>query len=521
MKRLKIFGLMVVSSVLLSTFSEAAVQRKISAEEKKLEQLSAKYEASYTKEVLPPDTLKFPVFTKEDFEKKTQKRKIASGGDLTETDLSPDFRSMREEYLNLKTPDAFDSWVDNWQMKYATLAPDAQLFVTAGILIKPLRGFIWRMIPLMERPDRLQFAAYGYLKSASQSWNTFLSPNVGSENKTHDLMWDYFVMPAAKGVETFKTVNAVQDYLFSKVSLTVREGRNKLAAIADRIKASEHSLVIDLRVPLSGLIKFAEGTRQYRSIGLVEIYAVIGSLYEAEAATYLLSAYNVNSLPFVLANLIYKPIDFSFSAFDGYDSKFQSEIIRSFAGFGTLRCAISPKDETPGSCWSFARVQAALPLLESAVSYRELSWKLLKAQTINGEHKTFTVAALNEVIPTTDARIELLKNALKGPVTINSPLTTEQVTVNLRAFFDPAKGIKDLRTLLPTDWDKSKEKESLAGVKYRDFRSGRATAWSNEVYGAIFPDAVASKDPLYVAKAYRVLSLGIPGTFTIHPRDLF
>ena len=78
-------------------------------------------------------------------------RKLASSQSYSESDLSNDFKTLREQWLKVKDPDQLENLLKISYARYDNYSDDTKYFLAQAHLILPLRGIIWRMRPLFEK----------------------------------------------------------------------------------------------------------------------------------------------------------------------------------------------------------------------------------------------------------------------------------------------------------------------------------------------------------------------------------
>lgn len=447
--------------------------------------------------------------------KRYQVRKTASGGVDTSL-MSNEYKAMVDKVLTVKTADELAAMLTELDGKVDSYPEDAKMLGSLLLLLKPMRGVVYRMIPMVEKPKVTHSFLRNQVKTLASNMRLYLPL------EHWEAGFSYLTEPYAvegRAVGQFKNpgmlskdkktaVAQFQDYLESDVYTS-------FAKAVKRVQFVEFNkpVVWDNRL-VFGASSFQgdDVENRYRYVQEGERHLVLSSLHLGMHYISYVTSYDINDA-----------LKFSYRVgrlygIDGFDNEIVGvpnyKISKELDKFPNL-FVMRPGGE--------ARMQKSFLHLREGIRQVRLAREEIKDEAPN------RMMVLNpEKFNPWDEEFEkqmAVAECLVGKDTdstgvcpVHSAITGEVVKVNLQAFYYQSP--KNLKDLMATEWDLSKEEISDPKLKvsYPNYYWGRPTSWNKNAYKAYFPDLQSGAD---VAKNVRVLRQAYGGEFFGAPFAFF
>ena len=452
--------------------------------------------------------------------KDARKRKTKRGIASNQADpslMSEEYKVLRDKIMQVQSPDELAKMLVELEKKVDSYPADAKLLGSIVLLLKPMRGIVYRMIPMVEKPKITHSFLRTQVKTLASNMRIYL-PFEHWEAGFAFLTEPYAVN--GKAVEQFKNpglfskdkrkaIQKYQDYLESDVYPAFAEATKRVEAIT-----LDKPLVWDNKLVFGAKSFPGESTDRYRYIQEGERRLALSSLHGGMHYLSYLISYDVNDI-LKLSKAVGKMY-----GIDGWDRGREIEGVPSYR----VMKAVSkyPNIFTLRDGKQTYMEQSFLHLRESIRQIR------LAREEVRNESPNRLFLLNSERIDPWSENFEKqmavaeclvgLESDEPGICPVKSAITGEVVKVNLAGFYyNPPK---DLKSLMPTEWnikEKSMNNKSLK-VKYPNYFWGMPTNWNKKAYQNYFPEIGKGTD---VIKHVRVLRQAYGGEFFGAPFALF
>ena len=433
-----------------------------------------------------------------------KERKPASSGAFDESDLSPSYKHIRDQILSAKTADDFEARLTALEAGYDGMTEDAKFFAAQMIMLKPLRGVVWRLRPLFETGGGfLSFSGNKGTHSAAVSALRFVSHaiNVYLPTDQSEALFDYLTVPSKnmKSSQQFTGVSQFQQYLRTEVYPSIEGTVMRLSAF-ESSKARPY--IWDNKV-LFGTGAFEDGIKRYVGFHDAEYLATMGALHKSLNNLLLTCAYNQDALMDVMGAMgkLYG-VDGFRSADLGVTSKEKAETLNSFRNTNFLTLKTTKKDPDFGKKY----FKAAYVHLKLSAEYMKATYQVVKDQPASTANVINPLFFNEKGNPELGAGVLSLSQAVNEQTTVRSGITGETLVVDIPSFYSNPP--QNLLALLPNSWESSAKRETTfknasgENLTYRNYREGRPKTWNKAQWQALFPSMGKEQN---VDDAFRVL----------------
>lgn len=488
--------------VLLATTSNVSHATETEAQAEAVHATEVK-EAAYPDDSTVPSIDAAEYYSAEDSSQILKKwtaedRKIASNQSFSESDMTPSMKSIRDKILASKTAADFDARLAELEANYEKLDDDAKFFAAQMIMMKPLRGVVWRLRPLFEQKSGL-FKSFSGNPATHSSAVTILrfvnhATSISVPTAQADALFDFVVSPNKdmRLAQQFKTVGQFQLFLAKEILPATLKASKRVSALFN--KSKNIPFVWDNKI-MYGPGSFRDGIRRYVGFNEPEIALTNAAMLRAAQGIAIFCAYNQDELINVAGRLA------KLYGIDGYSSEVlgvtsaeRAKILNSFRskGFLSLR---TPKF-----------MSVAYDLLKLSTSFVANAADLLQAQPASSAVLVNPLFFKSDVQPRLATGVASLQSTVSKRTPVRNLLTGETVELDVPAFYaNPPKSLLDL---LPTAWVNSQSREitvkNTAGenLSYRDYNEGRPTGWNVQAWKTLFPSL---KSGANVDDAFRIV----------------
>ena len=422
------------------------------------------------------------------------KGRTPSNGNPTESQMSEEFRKIRDKFFGVKTPEALDEMLLKLEKEYSSLKEKDSRFFAAQVLpLLNFRGIVWKTIPVVDNTKILHSMILTSVKNLATSLKIFLPTDQWNAG------FDYLTQPFVRfGIvsKQFQTVEDVQSYL----SMVIYPS---LISASERLKAIEFGsnyMVWDIKI-FYGSASFQDDLDRFSYVGEIEKNSLIASLHAGMAQISFNSAFSVTDyLKFATSMGKLYGVDGFLNDVDGAPASKRHSVFKKYPAFGRLL-------PTVGALWS----RRGLRHLQESVRLSNVVWDQIKKEDrSDAQIFMFDTSFKTGSERTTDLGMKNILALISGPTAIRSVITGEVVKIDLTGFLEnPPETLHDL---LPITFEEGSEwiKLRLTGtdgkmqkLEYRNYYVGRANWWNLSAMRRIFPDVRSSSE---VEKANRVLS---------------
>jgi hypothetical protein len=445
------------------------------------------------------------------------KRKLASEMSFSNSDLSPDYQHLRDEWLKVKTGDEMEALLKKSLVKYNSLSDDTKYFLAQLHTMIPLRGIVWKARPLFENTKGLlgnkstHVTAVQLLRTSLSSLKTILPTN------QTDAAIEYFTEPSIEmsKKDQFQTVTEFQNFLMREVIPQIQDSINKLELLSK--EASDKVFIWDNKMTF-GHAAFEDEIQRFKGHGAAEMNFTIASLYRSSHDILVYCAYNQDYSIKLLGEMgshlgvdssIFSSKKEDFGLTDQERVKLIKDAIKKHR-FLELR-------NYQGTQYGSSLMKQAYVALKNSTIYAERSFDHLqghdssKAMTIN------PILFQNQISPNLDKGIKNMKAVVSGLTEVRDPISGETVTLNIATFYK--NPLHSLGVLLPTKFEIGEFEKNIKNkkgeiLKVRNYLHGRSIAWDNNAWKTFVPSA-EGKDSKYMSEARRIIqySLGTSMVF--------
>lgn len=434
-------------------------------------------------------------------------RRIASDA-LTDADLSPAFRTFRDEFLAIRNAAELDALLGRIETNYNRYPNDVKFFAAQLAQLKVFRGIVYRLRPVFENHNRsVHSVAVTQLKTIASMLRIYLP------TPQWEAGFEYLTVPSPRDAqnEQFHTVADFQEFLMAYGIPSMMRAKGRLVRLFEN--RGDHPYVWDNKL-YYGTGSFADDLDRYRSYDYPEMSATIGSIDLSIHSALMFCAYNMDDLLNVSEALgrLAGINGFMPGVELGVSAKDRTQVIKRYPNFLTLKN--SPE--------GFGRdlMGRAYNALSEAVSAFDTAWIAIDAR--GGSPEEFAVLDPAQYAPSRryiNSRLNNMKAMVAGATTLRSPVTGETARFDLRNFYSAPPA--DLKLLLPINFDngprtRSVTSESGRSLEYRNYFRGRATGWKITNWSPYAPDLT---QPAQVAKTLRVVRHNWGSEYVAAPLD--
>lgn len=449
-------------------------------------------------------------------------RKIASAGSVDfEGTMSAKLKEIRDvELPKLKTGDDLEPLLEKLETNYDSLPNDAKLVALELLRIRPLRGIIYRMVPIVKDTKVAHSVLLTRIMRLTGRLEMFVPTIQGK------VAFEYVTQPY-DDVKQFKGKDGVTpEAEFQEWASTTYFSASLLSY--QRLRALDVSkpLVVDNKifymVSDHPEAPFADELYRYNLFQESEKYLLLAAKARGLSRLKTFGAYTMDNLMELTADMgeLYG-VDAFFRNVEGVTNEMVAKKIRksTYKNLFTLNKVVGKN-----------RMKWAFKYLREMVGHLQMGWHGLK----NANAKDDTSGFLNPMILNSfdrniDRALPEWRKMVNGKTTLTSRRTSDVIEIDLPAFYENPP--KDLKALLPTKFQqKSKARlETVSSsrgaipvivpesgylsktiqmngketvVKYRDYFVGSPEDWDGSAYVTLFPALKNGKD---VARHERVL----------------
>lgn len=431
---------------------------------------------------------------------KQSQRKPSGQNRISEENLTVGFKKFREEFLSAVTAEQLETLLDKSQAHYEDYPPEVQYFVAQMQIVRPLRGIVYRMIPLVESSNAFRSAASTQLKSIASILRIYL-PTQQWQGR-----FDFFVSPSVNASDNrqFVNVSEFQAYVSGVILPAFVEAKKRIFAIYS--KQWSTPFIWDNKMWF-GVGSFGDDLDRYRVHGPAEMAMSLANLSSSIQSMAVFCAYDLDDTVKVVRDLGYlEGVDgFKFSALFGNDMGVSSEqrvthVFNKYKNFLTLR------KELDGT-YAKRMLEMAFTQVKDAVYYYDLAWKHLESGAAD-EFALLDPAIVKPSKRSIDLQINTWKDLINGKTSLRSPITGEVVEVDLPNFYlNPPK---DLKSLFPVAFDQSPKHLKVTSatgeeMTYRNYFRGSPILWDSKAWSPYLKVNDPSKGSS-MATGFRILS---------------
>lgn len=414
---------------------------------------------------------------------------------------------FREKFFAVKSVADLDRFLVDLDKNYETLSPNLKFISAQLLVLRPLRGFLWRMIPLMSGNTALHSIVLTSVKETLAGMRVFLP------TEQWKVGFDFVSMPYA--VESKSDLVLVSPFT-TEAQFQVFLARDLYASLE---KSAARMSSLDLTKPVVwdqsiayGVGTFSDGMERFRWVGEMEKASVLSNLHLAMSYIAFQRAYAWNGMIRLTSEIgrLYGLDGLFFGRVSGAPAAERIKIIRSgrYPGFGVLA-----SDGVEYMNRSFLH-------LKKAAEWITRGWRIVQA-TESHEQNVIQSEVFTAFKRTNGLAIENMNQILTGETQLRSLVTGKVVTVDLKKFYmDP---VKDLKTLFAQNFVGGKEWHEVRiaskshgdiVVPYRNYHWQNVNGWNAGVFAKYYPSIRTSQD---VADVARTLSDTPGATFAAIP----
>ncbi len=440
------------------------------------------------------------------------KRSPASA-EFNEGALSPDFKTIRDNVLAAKTADALDAELKRMETQFKNLDPHAKYFAAQMLVMRDMRGIVWRLRPIVESGPNGSKATHSMVVSLLRTTRSGLEGYLPTEQWRAG--FDYVTIPSKEQSKTdqFQTVHAFQDWIGTTEAKRLATAAH---AVAEIIKQAKPETVYVWDNQLSfGKGTFEDGLARYEGHGQAEMRATYAYMLFSLHNLYVACAYNMDKIASVQASMgrLYGVEGFIPGRTLGVTYEDRVGVLNGYRAQGFFAL-----DQKSGKEY----MAKAYGYLKASATASEHVYNLAQ----NGRESGFALNTLvlrPEQAPTLKGGLDKFKLMVAGPTQLRSRLTGKTVDLDLPAFYtNPPESLLDL---LPNAFDKGGRPVSAQNAKgetlqWRDYLVGAPNSWNNNEWAKYVPSA-ANKDKSYMSEANQILRTSIGSNYFWTPMGYY
>jgi len=462
-------------------------------------------------------------FMKEKKEWTKSKRKIASAMSFNGSDVSEDYKAIRDQWLKVTTGDQMETLLKQSHANYANYSEDAKYFLAQMHTAIPLRGIIWRLRPLFENSKGFLGNKSTHVTAVQAVRGAVTGLKIFLPTKQSDASIQYFTEPSVEMSKTdqFNSIAEFQKYLLEKVVPVINESIVRIQTISKG--GSQKVFVWDNKMAF-GRGTFEDEVQRYVGNGVAEMNMTLAALYRSYHDIYVYCAYNQES-SIKIAGEIGSHLGVDSSIFSskkndlGITDQERVAIVKGAANksnFLELR-------NYDGSTFGSQLMKHAWSALKNSVVYSERAYQFLQGRDSSKAMGINPMFFQQENAPNIEKGISNMKAVVQGPAEVRDPVSGDTVTINLPAFYQEPP--QSLSVLMATNFEggevqktiKNKSGESLV---VRNYLHGRSIAWDNNAWKKYVPSA-EGKSANYMSEARRIIHYSLGTSMVFGLPDMF
>jgi sulfur relay (sulfurtransferase) DsrC/TusE family protein len=462
-------------------------------------------------------------YLKEKKEWSKLKRKIASDMTFNGGDLSKDFQTLRDEWLKCKTGNEVEALLKKSQTQFATYSEDTKYFLAQLHTAIPLRGIIWRLVPLFEQNKGFfgnkstHVTAVQAIRSAVSGLKMFLPTN------QTDAAIQFFTEPSVvmSKADQFKSVVDFQNFMVESFLPVLSKSITHLVALA---KTNTDKIFVWDNKMAFGRGTFEDEVQRYVGHGPAEMNFVVSTMFRAYHDILVYSAFNQDHAVKVAGEI---------GAHLGIDSSIFSSKKEDLGMTDQERVAIMKGAAKKhrfleirnygGGTYGSQLLKHAYICLKNSVIYSERSFDFLQNRDASKSMSLNPILFQLEVSPNIDKGIKNMRAAISGPAEVRDPVSGDTVTINVPAFYNEPP--QSLSVLMATNFEGGEPRKVIKNKKgdelvVRNYLRGRSVAWDNNAWKKYVPSS-AGKNPGYMAEARRIIHYSFGTSLVFGLPDMF
>lgn len=457
-----------------------------------------------------------PIYLKEKKEWTKQKRKLASDMSFSNSDLSPDLQKLREEWLAVKNGVELEALLKKSVTHYQSYSQDTKYFLAQLHVALPLRGIIWRLVPLFENQKGFLGNKSTHVTAIQAVRQTISALKMLLPTKQTDAAVQFFTEPSEEmsKADQFHSVAQFQKFMMEGFLPVLNESITKIEEITR--DGSGKVFVWDNKM-IFGRGTFEDDIQRFTGNGPAEMNFVLATMYRAYHNVLLYCAFDQN-YAIKLAGQMGTHL--------GIDSSVLTSKREDLGLTDIERVKLVRNAAAKHQFLELRNLQAMLEAykaLKNSVVYAERSYDYLQTGDSSHTMALNPVLFQQDLVPNLAKGLQNMKAVVSGPAEVRDPVTGDTVTINLRAFYQNPP--RNLSVLLPVDFEggeirktiKNKKGESLI---VRNYLHGRSVAWDNSVWKLYVPSA-SGKAPGYMMEARRIIKYSFGTSMVFGLPDFF
>lgn len=441
------------------------------------------------------------------------KRSPASG-ELNEGALSKDFKTIRDNVLAAKDADALEAELKRIDKDFKNLDPHAKYFAAQMLIMKDMRGIVWRLRPIVESGPNSSKATHSLVVSLLRTTRSGLEGYLPTDQWRAG--FDYVTIPSKEQspkTDQFQTVHDFQNWLAETQGRRIAAAASVVAEVlrqanADTVYAWDNQLSF-------GKGTFEDGLARYEGHGQAEMRATYAYMMFSLHNLYVACAYNMDKMAAVQASMgrLYGIDGFLPGRNLGVTYEDRVGVLNEYRNDGFFAIDEKHGREYMGKAYGY---------LKASSDAADQVYKL----TQKGNEVGFALNPLvfrPEQAPTLKGGLEKFRAMVAGPTQLRSRLTGKTVDLDLPAFYTnpPASLLK----LLPDDFEKGGRPVTAKNAKgetlqWRDYLIGAPKSWDNTEWAKYVPSA-ANKEKGYMAEANQILRTSIGSNYFWTPMGYY
>jgi hypothetical protein len=403
-----------------------------------------------------------------------------------EAKMSPEFKAVRAQFLELKTPEQLDEFLVKLNASFDKMPSDLKFFAAQVIPLRTMRGIVWKMIPAVENQKLLHSLLLTQVKTWAVNLKIYF-PTPQWEAGLRYVSEPYMVDGAL--AKQFSSEADLQGYSGSVVFPSLLAATKRI----EQLNFTTSEGVWDNQF-IFGKASFAESIDRYRLIGEVERFTVLTNMESALASIAFNRAYSMDQAFAMNADLgkLYG-WDSAIGQVDGVPSENVVNTIRKYGSWGQLM--------SDGKTWTDL---AFSHMKKSVYDARWLASHM--SQRPSSEEYLADNSSFATYMRPINYRLKNMTAMMKGPTELRSAITGETTSVDVPAFFKQPPA--DLKAFYGTEFDKSPTMKAFPSegakvTEYRNYLHGRPVGWKLDAYRPYLPKVQSNAD---LIKAARVMS---------------
>lgn len=462
-------------------------------------------------------------FLKDKKEWTKSKRKIASSMSFNGSDLSQDFKSLRDQWLKVTNGDEMEALLKHSHQNYGKYSEDARYFLAQMHTAIPLRGIIWRLRPLFEQRQGFlgnkstHVTAVQAVRSAVTGLKMFLP------TKQSDASIQYFTEPSSEmtKVDQFHSVSQFQKFLMETMIPSINESILRLQTIS---KGSAQKVFVWDNKMAFGRGTFEDEVQRYVGNGAAEINMTIAALYRAYHNIYVYCAYNQDAAIKVAGDIgSHFGLDASVFASKKNDLGITDQERVAIVKNAATRNKFLELRNYDGSTYGNQLMKQAWIALKNSVVYADRAYQYLQGRESTKSMGINPLFFQQETSPNIEKGIANMKAVVQGPTEVRDPVSGDTVIINLPAFYQEPP--QTLSVLMATNFESGEVQKTIKNKKgeslvVRNYLHGRSIAWDNNAWKKYVPSA-EGKSPGYMAEARRIIHYSLGTSMVFGLPDIF